>query len=625
MRQNPRTRLGRLGTAIFAVCLTFAPFAAVAAPVQTNDTFLPRQWYLDSIGAREGWNTATGSRDVIVAVIDSGVDITHPDLKDRIWTNPDETPGNKIDDDEDGYVDDIHGWNFITDTPDVRPIASSQGIPEAWVHGTVVASLIAAAGNDNIGISGVAWQARIMPLVALGPDGYGSDPVIIEAIRYAVAHGADIINLSLVGYDFNADLDQAIREATAQGVLVVSAAGNSDTDPRGENLDGLPGYPACDKGAAGRGSLTVSALTQDGKKARYANYGSCVDVSAPGEEIFAARPITDPNGAPTAGYLDHLDGTSVAAPLVSGLAVLLKSEHPDWSASELAARIIATADPSKIHDPNFDKKLGSGEIDVTAAIADDPAARALGPLHLFAAAPGLSPEVRVIDEAGDEVSRFMVSNAGDLRGVRASFIRWQGQAEPDIAISMIGDPRGAWRIYRPDGLLIAAGEAGTDIHGGVYLAAQDLTGTGADDLFLGEADGRRAWIVTTSSTEAFTPLQDLLARGVLPLSIARPVPSFLVLSKDGPVDALILGPSGHIYASSQVSTSTMDGRIARRAVLKGGGSVYDLGVNGANIVFVGDASGLHVATENMTVDRFLQIPTGLSVGQGWVYYETWPR
>ncbi len=606
-----------------------AQAATSTSPVNTNDTFLSKQWYLDSINARQAWNSATGSPDVIVAVIDSGLDPNHPDIKSNLWTNPGEIAGNNKDDDGDGYVDDVHGWNFLTASGDVRPVYSPDGLFDAWLHGTAVSSLIAAVGNNDMGIAGVAWQAKIMPLVVLSPSGYGRDEDITAAIRYAVSHGADIINLSFVGYDFDASLQDAIREATAQGVLVVSAAGNSDDSSAGDNLDSKPGYPACDKGAAGRGALSVSALNKDLTKTAYANYGACVDVSAPGNDVFAARPAYDPvTLEPAAGYLGGLSGTSVAAPLVSGLAALLKAEHPSWTAVELAERITQTADPIMNLPAALNGKLGSGIINAAHAVQRDAASQTLGPLFLETAKPGQSPEVRVVTEDGTELHRFFVGNQGDKRGVRAAFIRWSGKDKPEIVATTIGDATGGWRIYRLDGVLVAAGSEGTDINGGLYLAAQDLDSNGHDTLFLGEANGRRAWLASQAEPvpAVFTPFAGSKANGISALSVTRPKPSFLVTSKFQSGQLAIIGQGGVQLAAAQSTLKLgAQGWLNRRALAKQGGAVYDILSPDGQLVFVNDASGLHVSQKPINISHWTQIPDGENEADGWRYFETWPR
>lgn len=624
--------LGLCG-AVLALGFVVAPVSAQdlveePRPISTNDTFLSRQWYLDAIHAREAWNVATGSRDVIIAVIDSGVDVSHPDLKNNLWTNPDEVPMNGKDDDGDGFIDDVHGWNFVSDSSDVRPVEAHDGLHEAFIHGTVVASLIAAQGNDDIGISGVSWRARIMPLVVIAPDGYGRDEDIIDAIHYAVDHGADIINLSLVGYEFNTQLAQAVHEATSQGVLVVSAAGNSD-DLNGQDMDQLPGYPACDKGAAGRGQLTVTALRRNNTKAAYANYGTCVDVSAPGEDLFTAKTSYEPfQSGIAAGYVGGLSGTSLAAPLVSGLAAVLKAEHPSWSGSELAARIIATSDPIDVRDSALIGKMGHGRINVWRAVQMDSEAEQYGPFVLEGSAPGFAPEVRVSAEDGAELARFAVGEKGDRRGIRASFVRWEGGSTPNVAVTTLGDPTGAWRIYRFDGVLVAAGSLGTDIAGGVFMAAADLSASGTDDLFFGEANGRRAWLVSPDSRRAqtFLPLDASRARGIMGLSISRPRSSLLVFAQFDGGQLVVFGRGGTRLAHDVLRlTASPGGYRARRGKIEGGGDVYEISAGTRQTVLIADASGLHRSDRLVRVDRWVEVPQGERSQAGWVFYESWPR
>ncbi len=612
-----------------AVPLLFLPILASAAgslPVSTNDTFLGRQWYLDSIGARDAWNVTTGTRDVVVAIIDSGVDIDHEDLRGNIWTNPDEIPGNGKDDDGDGYVDDIHGWNFVTNQPDVRPLSSRTGSEEAWLHGTAVASVIAATGNNDIGIAGVAWRARLMPLVVLDADGIGRDQDLIAAIRYAVAHGADIINFSLFGSEYDARLAATIREATASGVLVVSAAGNSDGDG-GDNLDAVPGYPACDAGVRDFGKISVTALDRDRHKANKANYGSCVDVSAPGTDLFAARPPRDARtSAPAAGYVGQLTGTSIAAPIVTGLAALLKSIHPSWRGPELARRIIDTSVSVDADNPNYRGALGSGEVNAANALASDARAERLGPITLEASSVGSSPEVRVLSATGTELERFSVGEPGERRGVRATFIRWQGNLEPDIAVTTIGDASGAWRVYRPDGLLIAAGSVGS-ITGGLTLAAEDLNLSGRDTLFLGEAAGRRAWLVTpdNQTLKEFEPFPQRDVVGIAALALSRPLPALVLMNLGGDAHVSIVGKGGEqLDVGLTVKNTTKTGWTIRRGARPGDSPVFQATNAARSVTYVGDATGVHEVKTAPRETTWIETPLG-ERHDGWTRYDTWPR
>lgn len=613
---------------VFQLALGTQP---ASAAVTVNDTFFQKEWHLGAIHAPQAWEVTTGSPDIVVAVVDSGVDIDHPDLRPNIWTNPNEIAGNGIDDDGDGFVDDVHGWNFVDDTQDVRPMVSRSGIEEAFIHGTVVASLIAARGNDDIGISGVAWQARIMPLVVLGPDGTGRDVDIARAIRYATAHGVDIINLSFVGYEKDDVLAQAINEATSQGVLVISAAGNGDT-VQGEDLDKTAGYPACDKGAAGKGSISVTSVDQWSRKAAYANYGHCVDVSAPGQDLYAARPTYQhmDRNLPAPGYQGDLSGTSVAAPLVTGLAVLLKAQHPEWTSEEIVQRIIDTSESVDALNPNFVGVLGHGRIRADKALASTAAsAYPSGPFFLEGSTKGNAPMVRILDAAGGAIQHIAVGNPSDTRAIRASFLHWSHARLPDVIVASAGDASGAWRVYRWDGVLLAAGTVGAkDIRGGLVIASQDVDADGLDEVVLAEAAGNRAWMLSAAHPQALAiePFLHPSSGGLTAVSVTRPRAGFLLASRGPDRQVAVVGQGGVALAQGPVSAAGKKGGwTVRRAARNGSGSVYQLSASDGSVVLATDGGGLSPVSSEIQVARWAQVPDGQALNPGWLYYETWPR
>ena len=223
------------------------------------------------IDAPEAWDVTTGSSAVVVAVVDSGVDVNHPDLQSNIWTNTAETPNNGIDDDHNGYIDDVNGWDFYLNDNDPR---------DAHGHGTHVAGTIAAVGNNGIGIAGVSWSAKIMPLRFLDAWGSGTTANAIAAIEYANDMGADIINNSWGGGPYVQALKDAIDASDA---LIVCAAGNS-----GRNNDGIPHYPS---NYTSSNIIAVAASNQDDQLAWFSNHGAVsVDVAAPGTNIYSAAP-----------------------------------------------------------------------------------------------------------------------------------------------------------------------------------------------------------------------------------------------------------------------------------------------------------------------------------------------
>jgi len=224
-------------------------------PSQTtsaNDPDYPRLYGLNNTGqnggtadadvdAPEAWSATTGDPGTVVAVIDEGVDINHPDLKNNIWTNPDETPNNGIDDDRNSYVDDVNGWDFVNNDATVYDPDPISGAGDE--HSTHVAGTIAAEGNNSLGVVGVNWRTKVMPLKFLGPNGgYTSDA--IKALNYAVAEGAKISNNSWGGGGFSQSLLDAITRADASGHLFVAAAGNGGADGVGDDNDATPHYPS---------------------------------------------------------------------------------------------------------------------------------------------------------------------------------------------------------------------------------------------------------------------------------------------------------------------------------------------------------------------------------------------
>lgn len=304
----------------------------------------------------------TGQR-TIVAVIDTGIDAGHPDLDGALWTNIAELPDNSIDEDGNGFVDDVAGWNFVQDNGNV---SDRNG------HGTLVAGIIAARWNNGLGIAGVNPWAKIMPLKVMNFRGDGNSVDIATAITYAVNEGARVVNVSLGGDEFSQAERLAVNYAEENDVLVVVAAGNTGID-------------ASDYWPAGLDNvITVAATELSDNRARYSNWGSPIDVAAPGTDILSLRArhtdlmwfVEDdyPMGRNIVGddkLLYHATGTSFAAPFVSGVASLLFSLKPELSAAEVRRMILHSA--RDIETPGIDVQTGFGRLDAAAAIAADPA------------------------------------------------------------------------------------------------------------------------------------------------------------------------------------------------------------------------------------------------------------
>ena len=292
-----------------------------------NDPSFTQQWALTKINAPQAWDMTTGSRDVVVAVIDTGVDYTHGDLAANMWTNTREIPGNGIDDDGNGYVDDVRGWDFFANDNDPKDETSAQNPG----HGTHCSGIIGAVGNNGTGISGISQQVSIMPVRFLGADGSGDLLNGIKAIDYAIAAGAQVISASWGAKsteDEAKPLVEAVERANQKGVIFVVAAGND-----GVNNDSTGFYPA---NAPVANVINVAASGNSDGKPSWSNFGTNkVHVSSPGENIYS----TLPNNS-----YGNLSGTSMATPLVAGMVALLKSQDRNLSGLEARSILQSTGD-----------------------------------------------------------------------------------------------------------------------------------------------------------------------------------------------------------------------------------------------------------------------------------------
>lgn len=311
-------------------------YLAQPATTTPNDPLLSQQWGLAKIAAPAAWDVFTGTQTTVIAVIDSGIDLTHPDLVNQLWTNPGEIPGNGLDDDNNGHIDDVHGWNFN---------GKSGNVADGNGHGTEVAGVLAAATNNGLGMAGMCWGCKIMIVRVMSESGVSNYSDIALAVRYAADKGANVINLSLGGYAFSNALSETIDYAVAKGVVVVGGAGN-------DNIS-TPFYPA-----AYANVIAVTGTDGNDVKASFSNYGAWVDVSAPGEGITTTF---------LGGDYGSASGTSLAAPFVSGLAALIRSQHPDWSAVLVRNQILHSVDPVDALNPSFTGQLGVGRINALLA------------------------------------------------------------------------------------------------------------------------------------------------------------------------------------------------------------------------------------------------------------------
>ncbi len=306
---------------------------------EPNDPLYPLQWALNNTGqmypasggyndppgtadadvdAPEAWQIEAGDSNVVVAIIDTGVDYSHRDLEHNMWINADEVPGNGIDDDNNGYIDDIFGYDFVGYIQ-----TGGDGDPrDDNGHGTHCAGIAAADGNNGLDISGLCRQAGIMAVKFLDADGSGYSADAVAAIYYAVANDARVISNSWGGGSYSKALEEAIAYAASMDVIVVAAAGNDNWD--------IPQYPAYYEGV-----IAVAATNSNDQKAPFSNFGDWVDIAAPGVDILSL--LADGTGAGTIydDYTTVASGTSMACPHVAGASALLLSVNPTLTPTEV--------------------------------------------------------------------------------------------------------------------------------------------------------------------------------------------------------------------------------------------------------------------------------------------------
>lgn len=298
------------------------------------------QWGLYQINAPTAWNVSTGSSSVVVAIVDDAVEITHPDLSPVIWTNTGEIPNNGIDDDGNGYIDDVNGFDVADSDNDPNPDSPVS----SYDHGTHVAGIAGAASNNNIGVASIGYGISLMAVksttsASAVTHGY-------EGVVYAVESGADVINMSWGGSGSSTTYQNIMSWAYGQGVVLIAAAGNDNVSSTF--------YPA-----GYNNVISVASTTTGDAKSGFSNYGSWIDISAPGSAIYS----TVPNG----GYA-YKQGTSMASPMVAGLAGLMLSLNPGLTPADIETCILTTADNIDAANPSYIGDLGAGRINAQAAM-----------------------------------------------------------------------------------------------------------------------------------------------------------------------------------------------------------------------------------------------------------------
>lgn len=381
-----------------------------------NDPYVPDQWYVRDPGGAdihlpEAWDVAKGDASVVIAILDTGVDTGHPDLASKIWTNPGEIAGNGLDDDADGFVDDVHGWDFGDgdNDPNPAPMFDEIGLDEGF-HGTFCAGIASAATHNAVGIAGAGWNCRILPLRIFDSTGNATTSAITDAFAFAIDHGVKVISMSFGAPDQPGlgDFFQALVDAAdSAGIVCVASAGNDSTDTPLE-------FPA----ACAR-VIAVAATDQSNARAEFSNFGGWVDVAAPGASMWST--ICENYVIDDLSQLFYLfffgwdgenpymfgDGTSFACPLVAGVCGLMRAAHPTLTPAQVAAQLVATGDVVAYDHPIGPKVNAFRAVTAGVLAVDRPAVS--GRAGLLASPNPAPGAVRLVGDLGETSESFTLA------------------------------------------------------------------------------------------------------------------------------------------------------------------------------------------------------------------------
>ena len=423
-----------------------------------NDPLYADQWSLGKITAQEAWDIYTGSSQTIVAVLDTGVDYNHRDLRDNMWVNEVELNGAAgTDDDDNGYVDDIYGYNFIYNNGD--PI-------DDYGHGTFCSGIIAASGDNDFDITGICWNTRIMALKFMGLFGDGSTSDAVLAIYYAVENGADVISNSWSTPNESLLLKDTVDYAYSQGVIIVASAGNDGSN--------VPQYPACYKKV-----ISVAATDSDDRRWQYSNYGDCVDIAAPGVDVLSLSSEGTLIGISNDRYTTILSGTSTACPHIAGACALLLSTNPLMTYDQVYDVLTRTADPIS---PGI--CLSNGRINLSGAMhAIVPSRGYISFDSNYYANPGvmgmLLADWNLRDKVGQEVT--IMTSGGDLEKVVLA------ETSSVLGVFTGSISTGPEELNREDGTVQVSSD---EVITAIYFDADDGTGNPAATMDSAITDSR---------------------------------------------------------------------------------------------------------------------------------------
>ncbi len=479
--------------AILVSSVVLLPFFGIDAR-DVTDRFRSDLWYLDQISAPEAWEIETGSEETIVAVLDAGFDMDHEDLVNQYWRNEDETAGSKTDRDNNGYEDDVMGWDFVDDDPDPSPDLPEGASDTVASHGTVIAGIIGATANNGLGITGINWDVSIMPLRVLNEFGAGSTTDVRRAVVYAVENGASVINLSFTFTQTDDRLRETIEWAYDQGVVIVAAVGNGNID-----TDLSPIYPACFDLEIGENVVIgVAATNQLDQKANFSNFGArCTDIAAPGVDVFATVYHDAQELAFVTAYGSPWEGTSIAAPMITGAVALLRSAYPSLTPEQVRNALKLSVDPVAEVSLEARKRLGAGRLNLARALVnaadfagvgsgssrrsvDEPSAS-----FVVAQSRGSMPLVRRVTGEGEILTEFFAYNEAFTGGVRLAVGDVDGDGEEEIVTGAGPGGGPQVRIFDLEGNVegqFFAFDEGDRL--GIFVTVGDVNADGMDEILV---------------------------------------------------------------------------------------------------------------------------------------------
>lgn len=573
---------------------------SVFAATTPNDPYYNKQWYLQRIEADKAWSKINSTPYTIIAVIDSGIQINHPDLEENIWVNKKEIIGDGIDNDNNGFIDDINGWDFAENNPNPSPKIDGDWTESGLSHGTLVAGIIAARGNNAKGVSGLTWNAKIMPLKALNDRGEGKISDVIRAIDYATSNGAHIINLSFSSLNYSEGLQDAIYRAHRAGVMIVAAAGNEQASGKGYDIDRTKLYPACYDGPLIGQNMVIGVAATDAldQKTNFSSYGSsCVDISAPGISFFNTVSNMGVEGADK-DYDGYFSGTSMAAPLVSAALALIQEANPELSRREVVNILFASSDNIDKLNPGYEGKLGNGRLNINRAVEMAREKLLNYSSHLIIA-PGKEMEVNEGDgESGDDKdvakSSKIVSPSGSLDfdlpnnilDIDKSFASGDvsGNGQEEIVVAADKGDRPNIKVYNLQGHLVREFPAYEEKYKlGVNVAVFDMDGDGQEEILTalkerGEGEikifdysGNLKKIITVVEDKAWRgglqiAVGDIDGKGSMEIVVAFGAgsePQVRIFNSEGKLLGVFLAYEKSFRGGVNLAVANINGRVGR--------------------------------------------------------------